>query len=274
MSDRLTTALIIEDDSDWDVTLKGQLHEFALASQSLQKTSNVVAPKNFRSRTPHAPPNSPYGDEWDILWLEHCGMTCRQDTPYYKRSNDSTALPVDNLPPYWSGPAVHDSVDKTPNTRIICQTRYVICTGAYAVSYNAAQKILAALSVLPSDEMFPPGTSSIFDVSLGRLCENGILTCYSSFPSLIGNWRPAGSPSRNSDIQIVQNTEGEYQEAVSSGIAQSTMLNLNTLLEDRHGTDPPVHLSVAPEADLHSKQLHLRGGLYMLDNDTMIERKV
>lgn len=175
-----------------------------------------------------------------------------------------------------TGPAVHvhDNVDKAPNTRIICQTRYVICTGAYAVSYNAAQKIIAALSVLPSDEIFPPGTSSIFDVSLGRLCENGYLTCYSSFPSLIGNWRPAGSPSRNSDIQIVQNSEGEYQEAVSSGIAQSTMLNLDKLLEGTHGTDPAIHHSVAPEANLYDKRPHLGGGLYVLDNDTMIERKV
>ncbi|KAI2926313.1 hypothetical protein CBS63078_2239 [Aspergillus niger] len=274
VSDRLTTALIIEDDSDWDVTLKIQLHEFALASQSLQKARKVKAPKIFRHRTPNTAPNSPYGDEWGILWLGHCGMTCRQDAPYYKRSNDSTALPVDSLPPYWSGPAVHDNVDKAPNTRIICQTRYVICTGAYAVSYNAAQKIIAALSVLPSDEIFPPGTSSIFDVSLGRLCENGYLTCYSSFPSLIGNWRPAGSPSRNSDIQIVQNSEGEYQEAVSSGIAQSTMLNLDKLLEGTHGTDPAIHHSVAPEANLYDKRPHLGGGLYVLDNDTMIESKV
>ncbi|KAH8649450.1 hypothetical protein BGZ60DRAFT_389973 [Tricladium varicosporioides] len=108
----LTTAVIFEDDMDWDIRLRPQLRAFALASQFL--TSPSVTPSSLtnypisQSENPEDPdlsihndsslnPTSsflnslplsatsgsikkeeryPYGDpkNWDILWLGHCGV--------------------------------------------------------------------------------------------------------------------------------------------------------------------------------------------------------
>lgn len=50
----LRTALVLEDDVDWDISIKSQLQTFALAVRTLQGTA-------------HTHTQSPYGDEWDIL---------------------------------------------------------------------------------------------------------------------------------------------------------------------------------------------------------------
>ncbi|CAN9108126.1 unnamed protein product [Alternaria alternata] len=104
----LTTALIFEDDVDWDIRIRQNLQRFALASRFLSgnhgistvkdklethtntetedtafkiiDTSNL--PKTLTSLPLSSIPSyssnphiSPYGDptQWDILWLGHCG---------------------------------------------------------------------------------------------------------------------------------------------------------------------------------------------------------
>ncbi|OQD77314.1 hypothetical protein PENDEC_c003G04835 [Penicillium decumbens] len=55
----LDNGVIFEDDADWDVNIKSQLQSFALAVRALQGTAETKT-------------SSPYGDDWDILWLGHC----------------------------------------------------------------------------------------------------------------------------------------------------------------------------------------------------------
>jgi GR25 family glycosyltransferase involved in LPS biosynthesis len=108
----LTTALIMEDDVDWDVRIRQNLQRFALASRflaeekdDLSKAKKYKIEKRPNPETPeagfqilnehaitlnlpslplssiypssHQKPkiSSPYGDpaEWDILWIGHCG---------------------------------------------------------------------------------------------------------------------------------------------------------------------------------------------------------
>ncbi|KAL8388315.1 hypothetical protein RB595_009318 [Gaeumannomyces hyphopodioides] len=90
----LETALILEDDIDWDVRLKAQLQTFSLASRAFlqpldghphghtlsalsREGGDTVAaaavPLSRISQTPHRPWGSPYGNGWDVLWLGHCG---------------------------------------------------------------------------------------------------------------------------------------------------------------------------------------------------------
>ncbi|KAF2637977.1 hypothetical protein P280DRAFT_405620 [Massarina eburnea CBS 473.64] len=113
VAQNLTTALIMEDDVDWDIRIRQNLQRFALASQFLaeekrdlsslaeykSKVSELKNPEtpetashilNETTITPilptlplssiHLPsrpfhPTSPYGDPstWDILWIGHCG---------------------------------------------------------------------------------------------------------------------------------------------------------------------------------------------------------
>ncbi|EQL02361.1 glycosyltransferase family 25 protein [Ophiocordyceps sinensis CO18] len=91
----LSSALILEDDVDWDVRLRGQLRDFALAThalvQPLRAGRGRFADATFPGRADGAPSpaleldseqlpatvpptTSPYGDGWDVLWIGHCGM--------------------------------------------------------------------------------------------------------------------------------------------------------------------------------------------------------
>ncbi|KAI4924555.1 hypothetical protein J4E85_007671 [Alternaria conjuncta] len=111
VNQNLTTALILEDDVDWDTRIRQNLQRFALASRFLSSnhtsiplsklqahrntetthtalqiidTTNLAKklislPLSFLPRQSHlthtSSPPSPYGDptKWDILWLGHCG---------------------------------------------------------------------------------------------------------------------------------------------------------------------------------------------------------
>jgi len=116
----LSTALIFEDDVDWDIRLRPQLQAFALASRwlsddpatskdishySISVTQNPETPEsihNDSSQNPIAkelytvslpsamldvkhrdPKISPYGDprNWDVLWLGHCGAGFPRPAP-------------------------------------------------------------------------------------------------------------------------------------------------------------------------------------------------
>lgn len=105
----LTTALLFEDDVDWDIRLRQQLHDFAIASRFLTTSARVaklskldikeiqnsetensihngtspnsISPliqslplPSISTKTPQEY-ESPYGspEDWDLLWLGHCG---------------------------------------------------------------------------------------------------------------------------------------------------------------------------------------------------------
>lgn len=91
----LSSALIIEDDVDWDIRIRSQLQDFATAAyalaQPLAGTSDTYADPTYPAPNSnsldavptvldfhHLPPvslpeESPYGDRWDLMWLGHCG---------------------------------------------------------------------------------------------------------------------------------------------------------------------------------------------------------
>jgi len=80
----LSSALIFEDDAEWDATIKSQLVELARGLHYLQgiQTSELGSL------------HSPYGDDWDVLWIGYCGAKSRSgDHHYYITHNDPTVVP-------------------------------------------------------------------------------------------------------------------------------------------------------------------------------------
>lgn len=70
----LGSALILEDDADWDVNIRSQM--VGLAS-SVQETISLL-PEERRNcqnngKVGERQQDSPYGACWDILWVGHCG---------------------------------------------------------------------------------------------------------------------------------------------------------------------------------------------------------
>ncbi|PYH94013.1 hypothetical protein BO71DRAFT_380233 [Aspergillus ellipticus CBS 707.79] len=270
VSSRVSSALILEDDVDWDVTLKNQLKEFALGSRALQSNNN----QQQTTRTP-----SPYGTEWDVLWLGHCGTKCHRNNtspPFYILKNDPTSTPVYALPRYFVGPAIHELVDNIKHSRLICRSAMSVCSSAYALSFHGAQELLAALSVAPSDEGMPAGESVVFDMMLGRLCSTGYLRCVASHPAVFGNWRAAGLPSKQSDIQYNYDgpKEGRIVQGPSfQGVVFSTMANLEALLEGERVVKAGVKDVVKSMVDLDTVKVR-EGGLHRLDYEEMVLKRV
>ncbi|KAJ5162315.1 hypothetical protein N7492_007707 [Penicillium capsulatum] len=202
----------MEDDSDWDVSIKTQLQSFGFAVRSLQDS-------------PATRPLSPYGDDWDIHWLGHCGVECKSNQPYHLTPNEPTIPASRHFLPYWRDPP---PIDRPDDTRLTCTANDGVCSLFYAVSYRGAQRILAALSVNPSGLAEEIDTGAQFDVSLGRMCGHGYLRCFTTFPALTGSFRAAGTSAKGSDIHAEEG--GDIVGFASWGVAYSTMLNINRLL--------------------------------------------
>jgi hypothetical protein len=209
---RLGSGLIIEDDADWDLNIKSQLQSFALAIRKLQGTTDSLS-------------SSPYGDDWDILWLGHCGLECKMNSPYYESADDPTVPEARHFLPYWREVPV---IERPDHSRLVCTAQDAVCSSLYAVSYQGAQKLLAALSVNPSGLAEEIDIGAQLDVALGRMCGHGYLRCFAPYPAITGAFRSAGAAEKGSDIH--QEGGGDIVGFASWGILYSTMLNVQRLL--------------------------------------------
>ncbi len=212
----IATALIMEDDMDWDVRLKIQLQTIADGTRKLQ----------YRSST--TPPTSPYGDDWDLLWLGHCGEVFPEhleenmskaptSLDFLSISTKHTINPDTTVPPP-SQVRGFQNYTANPYTRWVHVTGAPICTFAYALSLEGARKVLFDLSV---DHLVGP-----FDNALAGLCRWGrdkeILgmrfafhtgfppgksdrphRCFSVTPPVFMHHKAKGWVSGDSDIQVV-----------------------------------------------------------------------
>jgi hypothetical protein len=206
VADGIETALIFEDDIDWDVTIKSQLSEFARGARALQNTE---------SPSPH----SPYGDDWDVLWLGGCAMRTRDASHVYEIPDDPTVPPFKYrgelvFPPFAKPKEMH-------KTRWVLARPEALCSLAYAVTYESARSILARLSLEPN--------AAAFDVNLGHICMDNDLRCLGSYPVLFNTWRKAGTAAHDSDIH--DDWEDVWHEKWSKGIVYSTMLNVWNLMK-------------------------------------------
>ncbi|KAK4691362.1 hypothetical protein P7C71_g5621, partial [Lecanoromycetidae sp. Uapishka_2] len=208
--DRLSTVLILEDDADWDTHLKDQLELFAQGSQFVTGTP--------RGKTPH----SPYGDDWDLLWLGHCGTGISDESERrFVIENDFTVPPTEGRLNYAGVPDLEkDGYDK--RTRIVFPANWGVCMYAYALSYHGAQKLLRSQSTLQSLQPI--------DLAIGGMCGDEF-KCIGVFPQLFDTHKAAGRVGRDSDMRTP--SEGEHRDkSFTANIVHSTKLNLDLLLKD------------------------------------------
>jgi hypothetical protein len=162
----------VEDDIDWDVRLKRQL---GLVAPGIRA---IYPPASGKSALPY----SPYGDDWDLLWLGHCGepfpedleenKKLSQDDPgrlamsrKYAILNDATVPPWENLT------GLVDWKKHPEHTRWVHVTAAPICTFAYAVSLQGARKLLYTLSVDGLHEPFDNALAGVCRRSVGSLAD-------------------------------------------------------------------------------------------------------
>ena len=252
----LTSALILEDDADWDIRIKQQLHDYALSTQALIQPlalnpSTYIDPTfptppdpstmspdiTFASLPSTIPPTvSPYGDGWDLLWLGHCGMTLpstrsealrsismKQPKGRVIHSNDETVP----LSTYLNLLEAEENVRVLyPNhTRVTHHVAGAICSLGYAVSQAGARRLLYNLGMKTFDQPF--------DLMLNSFCEGTHMQdyhlCLTVQPQLFDHHRPAGRTSQDSDI--TDHGDEVREKAFTANIRYSTKMNVEKLLK-------------------------------------------
>lgn len=250
----LTTALIMEDDVDWDIRVKSQLYEFAgavnLLTQPLAHGNSEYADPTFPTpkegssvhtelhpgpKLSTVPPKlSPYGDDWNVLWLGHCGarFPSFQQDPTLPQGraliNDPTAPSQQHV---FIGFGSDEILRTYPNhTRAISHTAEVVCTLAYAVSQRAARQILFDVGLRALENPF--------DIMLRKYCDGldgrKVRKCYTAQPSYMAHHRAAGKASKSSDIHDWEGQEEadvESTNAYTFNVRLSTKMNLQKLVD-------------------------------------------
>lgn len=205
----LSTAVIFEDDADWDVGFKSQLKNYALGSQYL--SGYIHNPKS----------HSPYGDDWDMLYLGHCGNSpVDDDNRRFVIKNDPTVPPAQHRVNYADIP---DMSSYDNHTRIIYPSKGGVCTYSYALSYRGAQKILYHMSMsVYSDPV---------DIGYRNMCskKERNFKCISVFPQLVDSHRAAGNDLKDSDIADRKGTI--RAKGYTPNIVHSTRLNTPILID-------------------------------------------
>jgi hypothetical protein len=160
----LTSALILEDDADWDLRVRPQLKHLSHAARALPhflaraktpsedmlhisqmdlaRRSSIPLP----SISTHSTHNDPYGHDWDVLWLGHCGAKLPPPSP---ESPNRVVIEKDGTvpEPRYLKPMARADLDKIatvypPHTRVIHQANETLCTIAYAVTQQGARRVL------------------------------------------------------------------------------------------------------------------------------------
>lgn len=248
VDENISSALILEDDVDWDLRIKAQMHDFAAASwpliQPLAGTSDRFLDPSFPTPKENEgpaefsigttgvtiPQDSPYGDlhRWDLLWPGHCGSRFPRasdgNIPLARvvMENDGTVPEPRHLNMEYGDDELLNAYPA--HTRVVSRARANSCSLAYAVSQHGARRMLYELGINRSTS---PG-----DVTLRLTCdgEGGAVPaiCLTVQPQLFQHHRPRGSRAAFSDVDDYG--EGFNAVAATANVRWSTRLNLGRLV--------------------------------------------
>lgn len=181
----LDSALIMEDDVDWDVDIKEQLSQAAVSVRE-----HLQAP--FEAR-------NPYSSRWDVLWLGHCGDIPR-DNETFTFFKDPTVVRHSSYEGFAAG-YINDHFPE--GQRAVYRSQGAICSYAYAVNRRGVRKVLEYVS---------RGQEQAFDTKLFHGCREGALDCIAVNPELFRHFQPDAEFGQTSEVDK-QNWGGEEKVA-------------------------------------------------------------
>ncbi|KAK7529838.1 uncharacterized protein J3D65DRAFT_641406 [Phyllosticta citribraziliensis] len=168
------TALIFEDDVDWDVAIREQSVAVAEAIWDLTHPHDDEQDKVLNEES-----DAPYGLSWDVLWLGHCGSSLPREDD---EAAQITSFTDTTLPPIVKT-SIPQLIENPTHQRYVYRTGSPICSFAYAVTQAAARSIVERASA---------GQAVAFDVWMHFACERGELRCYAVNPELFHQHEMAG----------------------------------------------------------------------------------
>ncbi|KAJ9655716.1 hypothetical protein H2198_005513 [Neophaeococcomyces mojaviensis] len=229
------TALIMEDDVDWDTRLR---------TQQIPQTAYAIR-ELLNSR-----PGGYYGDlrSWDIIWLGHCGdffnASRGSDITSIKSFHDPTMPNMDELHP-WTKGFLQEIGANENQQRLVHQSVRPLCTFAYAITRSAAERVLNELTIRePTRHRDHP--CGAYDVRLLEGCRDEGLRCISVNPELFHH--------SNIGSEIAQMTEDRRTdggESEQEGAGDSPTTNIRCSARSRRWrelqdsiTDPSIDAGI------------------------------
>ncbi|PSK40018.1 Procollagen galactosyltransferase 1 [Elsinoe australis] len=191
------SALILEDDMDWDVDVRKQTPSIA----------NAVVKLTGGRRTDRAP----YGLEWDVMWLGHCSDPPPNEKGTIVWFKDNTTIPLEK----YRGLNPHIKEVAKEGQRGVHHSINPVCTFAYAVSAVGARKTLAHASL---------GHGGAFDLMLMHACQDKVLDCVSVNPEIFNPYHTAEgdtSEVRAGDNNAEFNADAGKSKGWTDNILQS-----------------------------------------------------
>lgn len=166
------TALIMEDDVDWDTRLRTQqIPQAAYAIRELLGSHD-----GYYGNT----------DLWDIIWLGHCGdyfnATRGLEISAIKSYNDPAMPILEELHP-WTRDFLEEIGADQNQQRLVHASVQPLCTFAYAITRKAAEKVVNELAVREPSRG-PESPCKAYDVRLLEGCRDEGMRCISVNPEL------------------------------------------------------------------------------------------
>lgn len=195
---------------DWDLRIRDSMEGLANAARSIADWpfDGTKHPKDLSQDL------SPYGDNWDLLWIGHCGTSADGNGRIYAY-NDTSAPDEDHAWDFASRPS---KGHRPPGTRIVFQMRKTVCTTGYAMSLQGARKF---------DTHFREANSPI-DLKMWGHCENDPhLACLSVWPQIISMAESKSNIQHTSGGQSFGHEVVEEKVVAGNGIQVSARVNAN-----------------------------------------------
>lgn len=179
------SALIMEDDVDWDVRIRNQT---VLIADAVRELTGQRREKG-----------APYGLQWDVLWMGHCSDPPNADDPMVVFEDETV---VEHAKYRGLNRYITDVLPE--GRRSVHHSWNPVCTFAYAVSARGARKLLAQASL---------GKGGAFDLMLMHACQDKVVDCITVNPEIFDAYHPAGG-----DISEVR--AGDHHEDIDTTVGQ------------------------------------------------------
>lgn len=274
MQSGIGSAFIFEEDGDWDVRIKDSLWQVAQATRALtqpldhQNSNGAETRQSYADPTypyvekdvepdpmiygklpnTRAPKLSPYGDEWDMIHVGHCGLVSPQyqdprldEDEGFRRITPKGHVMIEDDPTVPEPHYIH-SVDEVHypsfrgygegknHTRTVHHSMKFICSHGYAISQAGARRLLHYVGVRALD--FP------FDKMVEMYCQRPASeskrgACLGVQPPMVAQFRPAGEISKDFEIEsawFADHHGQEREKGFCDNIRYSAMLNMENMI--------------------------------------------
>ncbi|KAI1393976.1 glycosyltransferase family 25 protein [Hypoxylon trugodes] len=196
----LETAFIVEDDVDWDVRIKT---EMGLVSDNVRAYTGV----NEEDTTP-------FGTNWDVLWLGHCGSIITDDINPPPRVYADDSRCETELYSGWSKRFLREKL--VEGHRQVQMSLMSVCTFGFGVTKQGAKKMIPLLT---------KASEEAFDVALSGHCRDQKLKCITVNPQLFNHYEPPKDSGYLSDVHVGDG-QGETSEEAQFEHSKGTTGNI------------------------------------------------